>query len=262
MTTSNDKTLTALATQVWQVDDTPADNAFVDMTTAANDATDANWIVFTAVEAVGDYAAIGKDHAFSRVTLDNANGTAGTVGTVDWEYLASDGTWKALANVVDGTSGFTAAVADGQVITFDEPNDWASMPLNSVAAFYIRAIVTTVYTINPVYDQAFIDAVDGNADRGRVSPGAPPTSRSSQRYILRHASLIASTGTLATWRLVLWDPDANEEVAEVDNNTTTNFYLAPNINVPVNAQGNSMEPRFIVTGQTGTVRIILDGSFG
>ena len=78
--TNNDNTLTVLAAQVWQVDDTPADNAFVDETTDANDADAADWVIFTAVEANGDYVAIGSDKAFSRVVFDGAGGTAGTVG--------------------------------------------------------------------------------------------------------------------------------------------------------------------------------------
>ncbi len=45
--------LTLTSGQVWQVDDTPSDNAFVDMTTEAEDATNNNWILFTATEATG-----------------------------------------------------------------------------------------------------------------------------------------------------------------------------------------------------------------
>ena len=75
---------------------------------------------------------------------------------VVWEYWDGD-SWEALANVTDGTTGFTIAVTDGQNLTFDIPTDWAAQVLNGSAnLFYIRARITTVYTINPVYDQGFI----------------------------------------------------------------------------------------------------------
>ncbi len=157
--------------QIWQVDDTPADNAFVDETTDANDAGNADWTVFTAVEAVGDYMAIGFSEKFSEVVFDNAAGTAGVAGVVVWEYW--NGTaWAALTTVVDGTTGFTIATADGQVLTFDIPLDWAKSIINASAnLYYIRARITTVYSTNPVYDQGFIAAVGSVLNGGVVWEG-------------------------------------------------------------------------------------------
>ena len=145
--------------QVWQVDDTPADTAFVDETTDANSAANADWTIFTATEAVGDYVALGFFKTFSQVTFDGANGTAGVGGVVTWEYW--DGTaWVALAGVTDGTTGFTAAVSDGQDLTFTVPDDWTTRTLNGSAdLYYVRARITTVYTTNPVYDQGFVTGV-------------------------------------------------------------------------------------------------------
>ncbi len=157
--------------QVWQVDDTPADNAFVDETTDANDAGSGDWEIFLALEAVGDYAAIGFSEKFSSVTFDNAGGTAGVGGVVVWEYW--NGTaWAALSSVVDGTTGFTIAVTDGQVLTFDIPLDWAKTIINASAnLFYIRAKVTTVYSVEPIYDQGFIAAVGSELNGGVVWEG-------------------------------------------------------------------------------------------
>jgi len=143
--------------QVWQVDVTgPA--TFDDQTDEANDATDANWTVFPTSEEVGDYVAIGNSDPFGKVVFDNANGTAGSGGVVVWEYW--NGTaWSVLTEVTDGTSGFTAAVADGQTLDYTIPTDWSRMILNgSENLYYIRARITTVYTTNPVYDQGFIGA--------------------------------------------------------------------------------------------------------
>lgn len=125
---------------------------FVDMTTEYNDATVANWIVFPAAEATDDYAAIGMTEKFGKIDVDNTGGTAGTDGEVDWEYW-NGSAWTALAGVVDGTTEFTASVSAGQEVTWTIPADWATLSLDGgPALFYVRAVITTIYTIDPVYD--------------------------------------------------------------------------------------------------------------
>jgi hypothetical protein len=140
--------------QVWQVEDSPL--TFVDQTANANSGTAADWIVFPATEALGDYVAIGSAVPFTSLTLSNAGGTAGVGGTVDWEYW--DGAaWVALAGVVDGTTGFTAAPSAGQVVSFTLPANWAPVVLNSGdALYYVRAVITQVYATNPVYSQGVV----------------------------------------------------------------------------------------------------------
>lgn len=145
-----------IASQVWQVDDS-GPTVFVDETSGFNDDTDADFTPFVAGNIVGDFVAIGFTEPFGQVIFDNLNGTAGTVGVVTWEFLSAPGVWTALAGVVDGTTGFTAGVADGQTLTFTIPAGWTPHVLNSVSAFYIRAVITTPYTIDPVYDQGFVD---------------------------------------------------------------------------------------------------------
>ena len=140
--------------QVWQVDDSGP--TFVDETTDANDDGNADWTVFPATEAVGDYVALGFKERFRQLTFDYANGTAGVAGVVTWEYW--NGTeWFALVNVVDGTAGFTTAAADDLNVTWDMPDNWKVRTLNSVdKLYYVRARITTVYTTNPVLDQGFV----------------------------------------------------------------------------------------------------------
>ncbi len=159
--------------EVWQVEFVGATN-FVDQTSGANDAADANWTVFPATESAppgggsplssdgpADYAAMGFAQEFSSLTFDNVSGgaTQGAGGVVAWEYW--NGTaWAALTSVVDGTSNFTTAKADGQVVSWDAPTDWATTSLNSGAQlFYVRARVLTVFSTNPIYDQGFVTGV-------------------------------------------------------------------------------------------------------
>jgi len=150
-------TITSDASQVWQVDNTPFETAFVDQTTGFNDATSANFTPFPTSEAVDDYCAFGRDQTFVKLTFDSAGGTSGAAGVVAWQYW--DGSdWTALAGVTDGTTSFTVAVADGQEVTWTEPSDWAARSLGTDTAhyYYVRAVITTVYSTNPVYDQGFV----------------------------------------------------------------------------------------------------------
>lgn len=142
--------------QVWQVDASGAPD-FVDETADANSATAGDWAIYVAGDEIGDYVAIGFSEQFASVVFDNvSSGVAGIGGVVVWEYWDGD-SWEPLTNVVDGTTGFTIAIVDGQVLTFDVPSDWAAQVLNGSAnLFYIRARITTVFSTNPIYDQGFI----------------------------------------------------------------------------------------------------------
>ena len=141
---------------VWQVDDTPSDNAFVDETTDANDAGTGDWALFPATEANGDYAAFGYTTTFGQIKFNYASGTAGVGGVVTWEYW-NGSAWTALSSVSDETSSFTTAAADDLNVSFLIPSDWAALVINSSASlFWVRARITTVYSTNPVMDQGFI----------------------------------------------------------------------------------------------------------
>ena len=141
-------------TSVWQVDDSAS--AFVDETKDAKGTANADWTVFPATEAIGDYAAFGYTSTFTQLKFDYANGTAGTGGEVTWEYW--NGTaWTALSGVVDNTTGFIVAVADGLTVSWTLPSDWAKRTLSSnKSLYYVRARITNIYTINPVLDQGYV----------------------------------------------------------------------------------------------------------
>lgn len=126
-------------------------------TTDAGDAGAADLLMMPASEtATEDGAIFGFTSPFGAIALDNAGGTAGVGGTITWQYW--NGTaWAALSGVLDGTAGFTAAASDNQVVSWDVPTDWATQSLDSGASLYhVRALVATVFSTNPVYDQAWI----------------------------------------------------------------------------------------------------------
>jgi hypothetical protein len=264
MSTRNDKTLTVVATAVFQVD--VSGPTFVDETTDATDAGSADWTVFPATEAVGDYVAFCSQEKFTRIVLDSAGGTAGVGGLVEWRYLAPDGSWQLLPNVVDGSAGFTVAIADGQNVAWEEPEQWTARTLNSVTGYWVAAFITQVFSTNPVYDQCFVGGFDGKGDRGRVAPTSGEVdgtagTNASERYVLTHASLRVLSGAITSWRLIKWDPVADQEVSEIDNGgADTNVDLSGGITIPLDQAGvGSCEVRFVIVGQTGSVRCVLDG---
>jgi hypothetical protein len=147
------------AVAVFNVSDPDGTPTWVDETTDFNDAGDADYLVFPASEAIGDYACWGFEQQFQTLIFDNAaTGTAGIGGVGVWEYW--NGTsWASLetGGFTDGTSDFTIAIADGQTVTWDFPSDWARRSLNgSINLFWVRFRITTVYSTNPVYDQGFV----------------------------------------------------------------------------------------------------------
>jgi hypothetical protein len=151
------------AAEVWYED---VGTSWSEQTSGFNDATDANWTVFPASEAIGDYCAIGSTSVFNKLTLDNANGTAGVGGSVVivWEYW-NGSAWTALAGVVDGTSNFTATASDGQIVEWTMPSDWEATSVGDGATggaelFCVRARITAAtYTTNPIYDQGQLGCV-------------------------------------------------------------------------------------------------------
>jgi hypothetical protein len=269
--TRNDKTLSVLPLAVLQID---IDGSTVDETTDAGDNGSADWTVLPATEAIGDMAAICQSYKHGRVVFDSAGGTAGIGGTGTWKYLAPDGSWQPLTGVVDGTSGFTAAAADGQVLTFDTPADWDEQTLvgasgEDITGYWIAFVVDSVYATNPVYDQCYVGGFDGEGDRGRVAPGpgavdGPGGADDQERFILTHASIRVVSGAVTSWRLIKWDPVADVEVSEIDSGLALavgdSVDFSGGIAIPLSQAGTgSCEVRWIVTGQTGTVRCMLDG---
>jgi hypothetical protein len=146
-----------MGTQVWQVDVSAGNNAFVDESIDFQDADAAgDWQVFPGTDAVGDYAAIGRPATFTSMTLNSTGGTAGVGGSVVWEYW-NGAAWASLAGVVDGTTGFTAALGAGQVVSWTLPSDWAPLELaGSAPLYYVRARILVIYSTNPNYSNGFV----------------------------------------------------------------------------------------------------------
>lgn len=153
--------------KVWNVD---VSGSIVDQTEVANSGTN-NWSLFPTLQSVGDYALFGFTEPFTRIVFDYASGSAGVGGEVEWEYWDGN-SWESLPNVTDNTAGFTASVADNISVTWDEPTNWQQTIFNSgQSLYYIRARITTNYTIRPILDQGRVSAPMGIVESVAVIPG-------------------------------------------------------------------------------------------
>lgn len=139
------------ATRVWQVDESTTPDTFVEYTDEAASAATGDVVPFPATEAVNDYFCIGADSKFESLSIDV--GTAGVGGVVAWEYWTG-ASWAALAGVTDNTTSLTTSGVNTVVWT-DDTNDWAATSLiDERPLYYVRARITTVYSTNPILDEA------------------------------------------------------------------------------------------------------------
>jgi len=129
-------------------------SVYTDQSTAAQNTTINDMALLSDSDEVGDAYYFGHATApFASLNVDIGTSGVGT-WTVTWEYWDGD-SWGALSGVSDGTSGFTAATG-WRAVTFTEPSDWASTTVNSVAAYWVRARMSSFAskTTAPLGDQA------------------------------------------------------------------------------------------------------------
>lgn len=203
------------ASQVWQV--AAGGPTFVDQTTGFNDATNANCTPFPAVEATGDYFAIGYSTRFTGAKFDYLNGTAGVGGAVAWEYW-NGSAWTALTGVADATNGFTAAAADALEVTWDTPTNWVANTLNGAGPmFYVRAKVSSTYSTNPVIDQGFVRHIRTFRFNSTLLTGSGansypwPAFGITEVYLAMVAKMIRVQALGFGWGLTAWaDHDQSE----------------------------------------------------
>jgi hypothetical protein len=99
---------------------------------------------FALPSAVGDALYIGsKEKKFSKIYFDLD--VSGVAGDGRWEYWSGT-SWTTFTPATDQTTDFTAATADNRLVEFSAPGDWQDVEVNSVTAFYVRFLVTTLYT--------------------------------------------------------------------------------------------------------------------
>ena len=93
---------------------------------------------------VGDAMYFGsKEKTFEKLYFDLD--VAGIAGAGRWEYY--NGTsWVEFTPATDNTTEFTAVAADNLLIEWSAPGDWTQLEVNSVSGYYVRFLITTLYT--------------------------------------------------------------------------------------------------------------------
>ncbi len=127
-----------------------------DETTPANNATANDMTLLPAVPAANDAYDFAGAQMYSGVRINMGIPGVG-VWTIVWEYYNNVGVWAALAAVVDGTAGFSAAPGNHDV-TFTIPTDWALATVYGKTGYHVRARVSAYTSIvtQPFGTQAWL----------------------------------------------------------------------------------------------------------
>lgn len=131
---------------------------FTDDTTDANSAAANDVPLMPAVEAINDAFYFGGSlrggivpNLFQEIKINI--GTAGVGNTIAWEYY-NGSAWASLT-VTDGTNGFTTLGTN--TVTFTPPTDWATVAVNAVTTYWVRARVTAAaFTTIPLATQIWL----------------------------------------------------------------------------------------------------------
>jgi len=129
---------------------------FTDITRDFNDAGVNDASPFPS-PAVNDAFYVGHDERFYNITIDVGTAKTGTY-TIVWEYW--DGAaYSALTDLTDGTNGFTTTGPN--TVTYSIPDDWATVAVNSVTRYWIRARIsafTSTGTV-PLIDEGSVGMI-------------------------------------------------------------------------------------------------------
>jgi hypothetical protein len=245
---------------------------YTDRTVAANNTTANDMLFMPATEAVGDFCVFGHADLFSQLKINI--GTAGTVGAVAWEYW--NGTaWSALTDLTDGTTGLKTTGTN--LVTYSIPADWATQTLNGLGAYYyIRARVTTVYTVNPLGTTAwcvmggYVKLQQANAEAIRCTFTNMDTIRIRNGAFLKKSTITNSVAPAKSAALDLGATDpASDTVRDLTIQNCINGILLQKTaagNVTYNFRnikfsGNTNDVRVdFPSGSTVTINVLEGGS--
>lgn len=207
----------------------------------------------TTPAVVGNYGQLLlKDLVFGGIFFDFSEGTIGTDGEVSWEYW-NGSIWTALPNVVDQTNHFKAGLYTEQIVSWDIPNDWATInPGTGPIGYPVRWIVTTNYAISPEILQASVwNVQDGdykNWMRFKITSGSLPLTnnpemfygfygndeQSLQGYWIENAIADEAHWAIAEALLTIWQVSTS----------STQFFVQGNVQEFLNTGFEPFDPSF------------------
>ena len=127
---------------------------YTNESTGAQNDTVNDMTLLPATPAENDAYYFGSATPFGGIWLKTYQQGVGT-WTITWEYY-NGSTWATLT-VSDETVGFTSA-AGYALVTFAAPSDWATVAVNSITKYWVRARVSayTSVTTQPKGTQAWL----------------------------------------------------------------------------------------------------------
>jgi len=119
---------------------------YTNKTTEINSSTEAPFTLFAAVPVADDIIYIGSSSRF--LGLQTNLTTVGTGSPVlDWEYYTASGWSDLTESEIDASS--STFKASGKFV-WSYPYGWVETSVNGYSAYWVRAKVTTGYTIAPI----------------------------------------------------------------------------------------------------------------
>ena len=151
---------TAAASQYWvggeaatsvQYDD---GGVFTNYTTQFNALATSWYMVSATPAAVNDACYFGHTSVFNGVSVLVATAPSMVI-TWTWEYY-NGATWVTLTTLSNGI--IPTMTAGVHALSFNPPTDWASVAVNAVTAYYIRARISsyTSVTTRPIFNQGYV----------------------------------------------------------------------------------------------------------
>ncbi len=153
-------------------------------------------------DAVNKAIYVGGSQPFDKVLWNLGTAGAG-VWTITWEYY--NGTWTALADVVDDTTNFRAA-AGNYYVSYTMPTDWETVAVNSSTQYWIRGRVSqfTSQTVAPLGTRAYLNCNNTAPTTQNVVINWHDTTTLAAASALVGANVISWGNTLSTeWSVAL-----------------------------------------------------------
>jgi hypothetical protein len=122
---------------------------FTDLTTAAGNATANDVPFYRASPAVNDALYIGSGTPRMGVEFSIGTAASGAVLTSQWEYW-NGSAWAVLTTSGDETNNLRMTSTGTKFLGIPPPTDWASVTVDSQAAYWIRSRITAFTSLATV----------------------------------------------------------------------------------------------------------------
>lgn len=190
------------------------DYVYLNTTSHRTEAQTVGGTEFTLMDDTGDYVYVG-DVVFKNAVYFKLH-TLGANYTLSVDYMKAGGAWQAVSNLVDSTTGLSAAACSAAVgnsawtckLSFNEPSDEATGTVNGIGGRYWLRIKTTSTptTVAKAYFIQFAD-YDGEATLRQWNVVPIPTGAKGAGQDERQCPYLPTYGSEFDGQLVILSAD-------------------------------------------------------